>query len=150
MTGRNFSGMVEYFQDAYRMNSYVRLLRMKLEHVEPGTAEVSMPIDPATHTNLYGVSHGGSLASVADTVMGVACASLGRRVVTLDLNMNFIKAAAADTEVRAVAKVVHNGRQTLVVECDVLGVESRLLAKARGTFFVVGQFDISPIALEKL
>ena len=132
------------------MNSFVRHLQMKLEQVEPGTAEVSMPIDPATHTNLYGVSHGGSLASLADTVMGVACASLGRRVVTLDLNMNFIKAAAADTEVRAVAKVVHNGRQTVVVECDVLGVESRLLAKARGTFFVVGQFDISPIALEKL
>lgn len=142
MREKNYSDLLDYFQDAYRMNSFVRLLRMKLERVESGTAEVSMPIDPATHTNLYGVSHGGSLASVADTVMGVACASLGRRVVTLDLNVNFIKAAAADTEVKAVARVVHNGRQTLVVECDVLGVEDRLLAKARGTFFVVGQFDL--------
>ena len=142
MIGRTYPEMLEYFQDAYRMNSHVRLLRMTLEHVEPGMAEVSMPIDPALHTNLYGVSHGGSLASLADTVMGVACASLGRRVVTLDLNVNFIKAAAAGTEVRAAGRVVHNGRQTLVVECDVVGVEARLLAKARGTFFVVGQFDI--------
>lgn len=142
MTMRDYSGLKDYFQDAYKMNSFVRLLSIELDRIEPGLAELSMPIDPATHTNLYGVSHGGSLASLADTAMGVACASLGRRVVTLDLNVNFIKAAAADTEVRAVGKVVHNGRQTLVVECDVIGVESKLLAKARGTFFVVGQFEI--------
>jgi uncharacterized protein (TIGR00369 family) len=142
MTVRDYSALREYFQDAYSHNSFVKLLKMKLERLEPGQAEVSMPIDPASHTNLYGVSHGGSLASVADTVMGVACASLGRRVVTLDLNMNFIKAAPADTEVRAIARILHNGRQTLVAECDVLGVEGKLLVKARGTFFVVGQFDI--------
>ena len=142
MTKKDYSVLREFFQDAYSHNSYVKLLSMKLERLEPGMAEVSMPIDPASHTNLYGVSHGGSLASVADTVMGVACASLGRRVVTLDLNMNFIKAAPADTEVRAIGKILHNGRQTLVAECDVLGVEGKLLVKARGTFFVVGQFDI--------
>ena len=142
MTKKDYSALREFFQDAYSHNSYVKLLRMKLERLEPGMAEVSMPIDPACHTNLYGVSHGGSLASVADTVMGVACASLGRRVVTLDLNMNFIKAAPADTEVRAIGRILHNGRQTLVAECDVLGVEGKLLVKARGTFFVVGQFDI--------
>ncbi len=142
MTKKDYSALREFFQDAYSHNSYVKLLKMKLERLEPGVAEVSMPIDPESHTNLYGVSHGGSLASVADTVMGVACASLGRRVVTLDLNMNFIKAAPADTEVRAIGRILHNGRQTLVAECDVLGVEGKLLVKARGTFFVVGQFDI--------
>ena len=143
------AALFEYFQDVYRHNSFVQLLRIKLERVEPGLAELTMPIDPTTHTNLYGVSHGGSLASLADTAMGVSCASLGRRVVTLDLNMNFIKAAPADTEVRAIGRVVHNGRQTLVVECDVIGVEERLLVKARGTFFVVGQFDIAGIQAEK-
>ena len=149
MTARDYSLLRSYFQDAYSHNSFVKLLRMKLVRVEPGMAELKMPIDPATHTNLFGVSHGGSLASIADTVMGVACASLGRRVVTLDLNVNFIKAAAADTEVRAIGRVVHNGRQTLVAECDVIGVEERLLGKARGTFFVVGQFDIPEEILKK-
>lgn len=142
MTARDYSALRAYFQDAYSQSSFVKLLRMKLERVEPGLAEVSMPIDPASHTNLYGVSHGGSLASLADTAMGAACASLGRRVVTLDLNMNFLKAAPAGTEVRAIGKILHNGRQTLVAECEVFGVEDRLLTKARGTFFVVGKFDI--------
>jgi acyl-CoA thioesterase len=142
MTGVDFNALKKYFQDVYNHNSFVKLLDMKLARVEPGLAELTMPVDPAKHTNLYHVAHGGALAAVADTAMGVACASLGRRVVTLELNMNFIKAANGCTDVRAVGRVVHSGRQTLVVECDVLGAEGAVLVKARGTFMVVGQFDI--------
>lgn len=142
MTEGDFSSLQRCFQDAYRNNAFVNLLDMKLAHIEPGRAELTMPVDPVKHTNLYNMAHGGALASVADTAMGVACASLGRRVVTLDLNMNFLKASAGGTEVRAVGRVIHNGRQTLVVECDVFGADSAVLVKARGTFFVVGQFDI--------
>ena len=142
MTEGDFSSLQRYFQDVYHQNAFVKLLDMKLANVEPGLAELTMPVDPVKHTNLYNMAHGGALASVADTAMGVACASLGRRVVTLDLNMNFLKASAGGTEVRAVGRVIHNGRQTLVVECDVLGANNVVLVKARGTFFVVGQIDI--------
>ena len=138
MTERNYAGLKEYFQETYRDNSYVKLLEMKLDHIEPGSARLSMPIKPEKHTNLYSVAHGGAMASVADTVMGVACGSLGRRVVTLEINMNFIKAAEAGTVVFAV------GRDTLVVEGEVLGQDDTLLLKARGTFYVVGKFDIEP------
>lgn len=144
MTERNYTALKEYFQETYRDNSYVKLLEMKLVHIEPGMARLSMPINPAKHTNLYHVAHGGAMASVADTVMGVACGSLGRRVVTLEINMNFIKAAESGTIVSAIGRVVHNGRNTLVVECEVLAQDETLLLKARGTFYVVGKFDIEP------
>ena len=144
MTERNYAGLKEYFQETYRDNSYVKLLEMKLDHIEPGSARLSRPIKPEKHTNLYSVAHGGAMASVADTVMGVACGSLGRRVVTLEINMNFIKAAEAGTVVFAVGRVLHNGRNTLVVEGEVLGQDDTLLLKARGTFYVVGKFDIEP------
>ncbi len=132
----------QYLRKIYSQNSFVNLLEMKLIHVEPGNAILSMPIDPAKHTNLYNVAHGGALASLADTAMGVACASLGRRVVTLELNMNFIKAPDSGTVIRACGRVLHNGGHTLVVECDVLGEKEVLLGKARGTFYVVGKFDM--------
>ena len=132
----------QYLRKIYSQNSFVNLLEMKLIHVEPGNAELVMPIDPAKHTNLYNVAHGGALASLADTAMGVACASLGRRVVTLELNMNFIKAPDSGTKIRACGRVVHNGGHTLVVECDVLSEKEVLLGKARGTFYVVGKFDM--------
>ena len=132
----------QYLRKIYSQNTFVNLLEMKLIHVEPGNAILSMPIDPAKHTNLYNVAHGGALASLADTAMGVACASLGRRVVTLELNMNFIKAPDSGTVIRACGRVLHNGGHTLVVECDVLGEKEVLLGKARGTFYVVGKFDM--------
>ena len=132
----------QYLRKIYSQNSFVNLLEMKLIHVEPGNAILSMPIDSAKHTNLYNVAHGGALASLADTAMGVACASLGRRVVTLELNMNFIKAPDSGTVIRACGRVLHNGGHTLVVECDVLGEKEVLLGKARGTFYVVGKFDM--------
>ena len=132
----------QYLRKIYSQNSFVNLLEMKLIHVEPGNAILSMPIDPAKHTNLYNVAHGGALASLADTAMGVACASLGRRVVTLELNMNFIKAPDSGTVIRACGRVLHNGGHTLVVECDVLGEKEVILGKARGTFYVVGKFDM--------
>lgn len=142
MTEGDYSALQQYLQNIYKQNAFVKLLDMKMVHVEPGSAEISMPIEPDKHTNLYNVAHGGALASVADTAMGVACASLGRRVVTLELNINFIKAPDPGAEVRAVSRVVHNGRKTVVVECDVLSISNVILSKARATFYVVGQFDL--------
>ena len=46
MTERNYAGLKEYFQETYRDNSYVKLLEMKLDHIEPGSARLSMPIKP--------------------------------------------------------------------------------------------------------
>ena len=142
MTEKNYEGLKKYFTEIYHSNPFVNLLEIKLSHIEPGFAELQMPVHQSKHTNLYHVAHGGAMASVADTAMGVACASLGRRVVTLDLNTNFIKSAGPGKQVRALARVIHNGRQTLVVECEVLDGDDALVLKARGTFFVVGQFDI--------
>jgi acyl-CoA thioesterase len=142
MIEKKYEGLKEYFQDTYRDNSYVKLLEMRLVQVEPGTASISMPVNPERHTNLYHVAHGGAMASLADTVMGVACGSVGRRVVTLELNMNFIKAADANTIITGVGRIIHNGRNTLVAEGEILSADGTLLLKARGTFYVVGQFDL--------
>ena len=145
MIEKKYDGLKQYFQDTYRDNSYVKLLEMRLVHVEPGTATISMPVNPERHTNLYHVAHGGALASLADTVMGVACGSVGRRVVTLELNMNFIKAAEATTSVTGIGRVIHNGRNTLVAEGEILSADEIVLLKARGTFYVVGQFDLETV-----
>ena len=38
-------------------------------------------------------------------------------------------------------KVIHQGRNTMVVEAEICDGNGSLLAKARGTFFVVGKFE---------
>ena len=73
--------------------------------------------------------------------MGSVCATFDKKVVTLNMNMSYIKAALSCQTVRAVAHVLHNGRSTMVVEADLLDKNGELLAKASGTFYVVGDFS---------
>jgi len=125
----------------YDRNPFVGLLRMKIEALREGEAELSMPVIQEVHTNLFGVAHGGSLASLADTVMGVACATKRSRVVTIDMNINYIQSAPSGESVKARGWIIHHGKNTMVVEAEILDGSGQLLAKARGTFFVVGQFE---------
>lgn len=129
----------------YDRNTFVRLLDMRIVEIKEGEAILTMPVDPTKHTNLYDSLHGGALASLADTVMGVACATLGNRVVTIDMNINFIKSAQKQDVVYAEAKVIHCGRKTMVVEAEMQDSGGQLLGKARGTFMIIGKFEVEAV-----
>ena len=136
-----FSLQEEHLYEIYDRNPYVRFLDMKIVHLEYGCAELTMPVESDKHTNLYNMAHGGALASLADTSMGVACATTGKKVVTLEMNMNFIKGATPQKALRGLAKVVHNGKTTMVAEVDITDEVGDLILKARATFFIVGKFE---------
>ena len=69
MTIRNYDRLKEYFQETYRDNSFVKLLEMKLAHIEPGTAQILMQINSEKHTNLYHVAHGLSLIHISQGIV---------------------------------------------------------------------------------
>ncbi len=127
----------------YDENPYINLLDISLTHVGEGKVELSMPVLAGKHTNLYKIAHGGAIASLADSAMGIACATTGKKVVTLEMNINFIKGAAAQAAIKAIGKVIHNGKNTMVAESEIIDSQNQLLAKARGTFFVTGLFEES-------
>jgi acyl-CoA thioesterase len=72
--------------------------------------------------------------------MGLACASLGKRVVTLDLNISFMRRVREGDTIKAFAKIIHKGKTTMVVSGSILDETGKLLAEARGTFFVTGDY----------
>lgn len=118
---------------------------MNIVDVEPGKAVLEMPIKKEKHTNLYKAVHGGALASLADTAMGIACVSTNSKVVTIDMNINYIKNINAGGIARAKGVVVHRGRRTFVAECDIVDENQQLLVKSRGTFFNHGPFEDFPV-----
>jgi len=130
----------EHLLEIYDRNAFVKLLQMEILELRKGETIMAMPVEPKL-TNLYQMAHGGALTTLADTSMGVSCASLGKRVVTLDLNINFIRGAETGETVTAAAKIIHNGKHTLVAESELVNSSGNLVAKARGTFFVVGKFE---------
>jgi acyl-CoA thioesterase len=137
----NFGDLKQILNRVYEANPFVQLLQMKITDMGPGLVTLQMPVVEDKHTNLHGFAHGGAEASLADTAMGLVCATFDKKVVTLNMSMNYLKPALAGELVKAVARVVHNGRTTLVVEADLLDQSGTLLAKSMGTFFVVGNFS---------
>ncbi|MEV0405741.1 PaaI family thioesterase [Actinoallomurus sp. NPDC050550] len=82
-----------------------------------------------------GVMHGGALITLADSV-GAACAFLnlppGANTTTVETSTRFFR-GVRNGEVRAVARPLHTGRTTIVVQTDLYDAEDRRVAQTTQT-----------------
>jgi uncharacterized protein (TIGR00369 family) len=82
-----------------------------------------------------GVLHGGALMSLADTV-GAVCAFLNlppdSTTTTIESKTNFFRAVRSGS-VRAVARPLHRGRTTIVVQTDLFDDDDRHVAQVTQT-----------------
>ena len=139
MKERKEISLSEAIRTFYDKNPFVQHLDMQIDYISDGKTRLVMMVDEAKHNNFYGVAHGGALASLADTAMGSACLSVGKKVVTIEMNFNCIKPAPAGKNIVAEASILHNGSKTIIAEAEIRGEDGTLLVKARGSFFVIGQ-----------
>ena len=117
-------------------SAFSRLLGCRPLRVEGGAAEVLLPLT-AELRNRAGKLHGGAIFSLVDIAMGLACSSahgFARKSVTVECKINYMR-AIDDGEVLCLAKVIHHGTRTLVVEAEVRQGEA-LVARAQGTFML--------------
>jgi uncharacterized protein (TIGR00369 family) len=92
------------------------------------------------HCNLYGFVHGGTFASIADVAMGVSCATLGKRVVTIDMSISYIKNVPAGSTLTAVGEVISNGNTIMRATGEIFNEQQQLLIKSQASYFVTGNF----------
>ena len=123
--------------DGLTQSAFSELIGCRVQSVQDGIAQVALSLEPQLR-NRGGKMHGGVLFSLVDISMGLACSSahgFDQQSVTIECKINYIR-AVSDGEVLCIAKVIHPGRRTLVVEADVLQGD-KLVAKAQGTFAVL-------------
>ncbi len=134
--------VLDFLQGQYKeRNHFYNLLGIHIEKAYQGHAVQTMKVELDKHTNLYANIHGGAIMSLGDSCMGVACASLGKKVVTLDMNINFISNVHAPAEVTAEANVIHNGKSTIVMSAKIFDAEGKVLSMMRSTYYVIGLFE---------
>jgi len=80
------------------------------------------------------------MSTLVDTAMGAACLAKNKKVVTISMNVEFMKAFPVHTKILTDAKVTHDGRKILFCECKLLDTEGTIYAKASATFFVIGKY----------
>jgi len=111
-----------------------RLIGFDLVSVKPGEAVMEFQATEA-QANPMGTLHGGGLCDVADAAMGIAySANLddGESFTTLELKINFLK-PVWKARLRAVGRVVKQGRTVGLVECDITDEKESLVAHATST-----------------
>lgn len=121
----------------YVESAFSQLLGCRLQRLEEGVAEVALALEPQLR-NRGGNLHGGALFSLVDIAMGLACSSshgFDQQSVTIECKINYMR-GVNEGEVLCIARVLHAGRRTLVVEAQVLQGD-KLVAKAQGTFAVL-------------
>ena len=89
------------------------------------------------HTNPYGMLHGGVITTMVDTAMGAVCLTHGKKVVTVSLTVEFMKAVPNDFRIFTDAKILHTGRQICICECSLRDDDGEIYAKAHATFFAI-------------
>ncbi len=113
----------------------------KIVHLRDGEAEVHWQAK-TDHLNRFGSVHGGALAGLIDTVAAIASLTKMKKIVTIELNVSYVKAANITTKVIAKGKVIQAGRSLLRTVVELFNAEGELLTRGNLTFFVLGDLTL--------
>jgi acyl-CoA thioesterase len=110
-------------------------LGITLLTLSTGTARVGM-VAKKEFENTSTHAHGGVIAALADTAMGLSIATQGFTVVTMDMNINYLLPVNIGDSLIASAYIIKLGNNTAVAEAEVYKFQHTLVAKSQGIFTV--------------
>lgn len=109
---------------------------MRCVSIEPGRVVMKSKAHQGLE-NIYGNIHGGSIMTLVDMTASAAGYSLGKHVITLSSNTNFVRALPINNEdVKVVSEVVHNGRSTMIVETKIYSPEGKVAVRNTTTMYI--------------
>lgn len=108
-----------------------RWLGMALDVVGPGTATVSMSVEPH-HTNGHDICHGGFIFTLADSAFAFACNSYNRIAVAQHNSVTFVAPGKLGDVLTAEAREVARYGRSGIYDVRVVNQDERLIAEFRG------------------
>ena len=117
-------------------NPYMVYNGVTLEHVSEDSVEIYTELKHE-YTNIYGMAHGGLLATLLDCCAGLTVRLDGHRYVTLDMNICYF-ANVSEGRLHTKSEVVKRGKTVNVLRTQVTSDDGKLLAEATVSFFRIG------------
>lgn len=102
------------------------------------SCKVTIPNTSFIH-NSISIPHGGILAVLLDTAMGVLANSKcrpGYGAVTTNLSIHYL-AVTNDETISAEARIVRNGKHTIVAEGNIFQKDGKHIATSTASFFII-------------
>ena len=135
--------VIKKIKDIYAANPFFNLCEMEIEDIEFGGVVLGLSIDAEKHTNHSHNAHGGAIAALADTALGVPRITNKKRVVTSSLQVSFIKGLHEGSYARAHAKIISDDGEYMVIRGEVLS-GGELIAEVMATMVIVGAYSEIP------
>lgn len=132
-----------FLQRASTEDPFFKFLKMEIEGIQPGNVKIRLFIDENFHTNRRGVAHGSPLAAMSDACMGWSSRSLGYHVVTINIDISYLRPVSQNTWVHGEGRVVHHGKRTTVCEVRFHDDEGNVVLIGKGTYWIHHPIDIS-------
>lgn len=128
------SRLMDQIISIFKSNPLSTLLDIHIVDLADRSATMTMTIADHIHPNAYGLIHGGTLFTLADSVMGVAGLTTGHLVVTNDINIRFVSNSKRSKKLTAIGKLIHIGQTSVIAEAEIRDNRQRLLVIARGSY----------------
>lgn len=135
----------DHIRRIYADNPFMAdFFKVNIEEVHCGGATVSLRTIPAKHTNHRGIIHGGVIAALADSVLGVTGASMGCIVVTVSMTVDYIRNTIPGESIRVESRTLHCGRSTMSITADIWDEQNKRLGYMLASMMIVGHFPEIP------
>jgi len=118
-----------------RLSPYHRWLGVELARAQEGEVEVRLPYREEFRGDDAGAYiHGGIIATLADIACIFALMSaIDQDVPTLDMRIDYLRAAKAGEDLIATARTVKAGRTVGVADAEIRSPDGKLVAVGRAT-----------------
>ena len=119
-------------------NTITELIGMQVTELGNDYLEGTLPVDNRTRQHM-GIIHGGASVVLAETLGSVVanlCVEPGFHIVGLDINANHVR-PGRPPHVTGIARPLHIGRTTVVVDIRIVDADDRLVCVSRLTAVVL-------------
>lgn len=120
-----------------KMNGFGRYNHFQIEDLSDEKAILIANTDENSY-NPSNIVHGGLIFGLADTAMGTLAYLTGRKVVTIDSNINYLKPCRGSL-VRCIAEPVKVGKTIGVYKADIYNEDKELAATVIGTYLFLNK-----------
>ena len=132
-------------EEIIKRNPFAAYIGIELLEVLPGHARARIALEQH-HENIYWGVHGGCAFSLADTLAGIAAASYGGAVTTVDASINYLRPVMGSKNLYCAADVIRKGTKISVIRTELTNDEGMLLIDGSFTYYHLPQSDGSRLA----
>lgn len=136
---------IQKIKDQYLMminqKNFDHFINPTIVKLEDGLAEVRWLPQPV-HLNRFGLIHGGALAGLIDSVASITSLTKLKRIVTIEMNISYIKSATIANKILAKGIVIQSGKSLIRTTVELFNEENQLITRGHLTFFILGELTL--------